>query len=231
MPRQIAALIRHGDYHQLTDVPSAQQPFALTDEGHAQAQNGATELMTIITAHGWSMYPGIDSSNMLRAWQTAQIFAQVCGIESVTSFDSLAERGVGCAANLTLAQIENILQDDPRYPPPPRNWKADSHYRLPLQGAESLIEAGRRVADHIEQRMAEMADTNADAGGSGKVGIFVGHGAAFRHAAFHLGALELDRIDALSMHHGRPLLLESGADSRWRHVAGDWKLRAKETLD
>lgn len=227
MSGHIAALVRHGDYHQLADVPSAQQPFALTDEGHAQAQNGAMELMEIIAAHGWSMYSGIDSSNMLRAWQTAQIFAQVCGIESVSSFDSLAERGLGCAANLTLTQIENILHDDPRYPPPPRNWKSDSHYRLPLQGAESLIEAGRRVADHIERRMAELAA----AGGSGEVEVFVGHGAAFRHAAFHLGALELDRVAALSMHHGRPLFLESTGDGRWRHVAGDWKLRPKATLD
>ena len=227
MSRHIAALVRHGDYHQLADVPSAQQPFALTDEGYAQAQNGAAELMEIITAQGWSIYPGIDSSNMLRAWQTAQIFAQVCGIESVSGFDSLAERGLGCAANLTLAQIENILHDDPRYPPPPRHWKADSHYRLPLQGAESLIEAGRRVADHIERRMAELAD----AGGSGEVRVFVGHGAAFRHAAYHLGALQLDRVATLSMHHGRPLLLESHADGCWRHVAGDWKLRPGATLD
>jgi broad specificity phosphatase PhoE len=223
MSGHIAALVRHGDYHQLAHVPSAQQPFALTDEGRAQAQKGAVELMEIITAHNWSMHPDINSSNMLRAWQTAQIFAQVCGAKSVTSFDSLAERGLGCAANLTLAQIESILHDDPRYPPPPQNWKADSHYRLPLQGAESLIEAGRRVADHVEQRMAALAN--------GEVGVFVGHGAAFRHAAFHLGALELERVAALSMHHGRPLLLESGADGRWRHVAGDWKLRAKGSLD
>jgi broad specificity phosphatase PhoE len=224
MSAHIAALVRHGDYHQLANVPSAQQPFALTDEGRAQAEKGAAELGEIITANAWSMYPGIDSSNMLRAWQTAQIFAQVCGAKSVASFDSLAERGLGCAANLTLTQIEGILHDDPRYPPPPRNWKADSHYRLPLQGAESLIEAGQRVADHIERRMAELGD------GDGEIRVFVGHGAAFRHAAYHLGALELDRVDALSMHHGRPLLLESGADGRWRHVVGDWKLRVKETL-
>jgi len=225
MPGYIAALVRHGDYHQLADAPSAQQPFALTDEGRAQAEKGAAELMQIITAQGWSMYPGIDSSNMLRAWQTAQIFAEGCGAKSVTSFDSLAERGLGCAANLTLTQIENILHDDPRYPPPPPNWKADDHYRLPLQGAESLIEAGRRVADHIEWRMAELADGD----GSGEVGVFVGHGAAFRYAAFHLGALELSRIATLSMHHGRPVFLESGADGRWRHVAGDWKLRPTDS--
>jgi len=223
MPGHIAALVRHGDYHQLANVPSAHQPFALTDEGRAQAKKGATELVQILTTHAWSMYPGIDSSNMLRAWQTAQIFAEICGTKSVANFDSLAERGLGCAANLTLSQIESILHDDPRYPPPPRNWKADSHYRLPLQGAESLIEAGQRVADHIKSRMAELAD--------GEVRVFVGHGAAFRYAAFHLGALELDRIDTLSMHHGRPVLLESDADGRWHHIAGDWKLRDKGTLD
>jgi 2,3-bisphosphoglycerate-dependent phosphoglycerate mutase len=227
MSGHIAALVRHGDYHQLADVPSARQPFAMTDEGHAQAKQGAAELMEIITKHAWSMHPDIDSSNMLRAWQTAQIFAQVCGAKSVASFDSLAERGLGCAANLTLTQIESILRDDPRYPPPPLNWKADSHYRLPLQGAESLIQAGRRVADYIEQRMAELAD----AGGDEEVRVFVGHGAAFRYAAFHLGALELDRVDTLSMHHGRPLLLQSSADGRWRHVAGDWKLRDTEKPD
>jgi 2,3-bisphosphoglycerate-dependent phosphoglycerate mutase len=227
MSGYIAALVRHGDYHQLANVPSARQPFALTDEGRAQAEKGAAELLEIITAHAWSMYPGIDSSNMLRAWQTAQIFAQVCGLESVTGFDALAERGLGCAANLTLTQIENVLQDDPRYAPPPQNWKADSHYRLPLQGAESLIEAGRRVADHIERRMRALADAD----GGGKVGIFVGHGGAFRHAAFHLGALQPDRIADLSMHHGRPLFLEFVADGCWRHVAGDWKPRTGQALD
>jgi 2,3-bisphosphoglycerate-dependent phosphoglycerate mutase len=225
MPSCIAALIRHGDYHQLADVPSAHQPFALTREGRGQAERGAVELKEMITEHGWSIYQDIDCSNMLRAWQTAQIAARVCGAKSVAGFDSLAERGLGCAANLTLAQIEDILRDDPRYSLPPRNWKADSHYRLPLQGAESLIEAGRRVADHIERRMAERTET----GDGARVGIFVGHGAAFRHAAYHLGVLELDRVAALSMYHGRPVLLEFGADGRWRHLAGEWKPRGDAT--
>jgi 2,3-bisphosphoglycerate-dependent phosphoglycerate mutase len=224
MSAKIAALVRHGDYHQLADVPSAQQPFALTDAGRGQAERGAAELMEVINERDWLAYPGIDCSNMLRAWQTAQIIAGVCGAKSVTSFDALAERGLGCAANLTITQIKNILHDDPRHPPPPRNWKADSRYRLPLQGAESLIEAGRRVADHVERSMAELDD----AGGSGTVRVFVGHGGAFRHAAFHLGVLELDRVAELSMHHGRPVVLECGTDGHWRHIAGDWKLRARK---
>jgi len=225
MSAYIAALVRHGDYHQLADVPSAQQPFALTDEGREQALKGAAELMEVITAQGWSMCPDIDSSNMLRAWQTAQIVAEACGAKSVACFDALAERGLGCAANLTLAQIENILHDDPRYPPPPPEWKADSHYRLPLQGAESLLEAGRRVADHIERCKQDLAAAD----GRGKVKVLVGHGAAFRYAAFHLGALQLERVAAISMYHARPVFLQAGADGRWRHIAGEWKLRAKGT--
>jgi len=225
MSGHIVALLRHGDYHQLADVPSAQQPFALTDEGCGQAQKGAAELLRIMRTQAWTMNPDIDSSNMLRAWQTAQIVAQACAAKSVTGFDSLAERGMGCAANLTLRQIEKVLQDDPRYPSPAPGWKTDSHYRLPLQGAESLIEAGRRVADHIEQRIADRTNTD----NRGKVSVFVGHGAAFRYAAFHLGALELERVSALSMHHGRPVFLQAGADGRWRHAAGEWKLRTPGT--
>ena len=41
MPRLIAALIRHGDYHQLARTPSAHQPFALNLAGREQARAGA----------------------------------------------------------------------------------------------------------------------------------------------------------------------------------------------
>ena len=44
MSGYIAALVRHGEYHQLPDVPSAQHPFALTDEGRGQAENAANIL-------------------------------------------------------------------------------------------------------------------------------------------------------------------------------------------
>ncbi|MGB5438614.1 MAG: histidine phosphatase family protein, partial [Gammaproteobacteria bacterium] len=75
MARLIAALIRHGDYHQVPDTPSAHQPWPLTREGEAQAQAGAQALHELVVRNGWSLVPAIDSSCMLRAWQTAVIFA------------------------------------------------------------------------------------------------------------------------------------------------------------
>lgn len=220
----IAALVRHGEYHQLANTPSAHQPFPLTPEGEAQAREAAATLRQIIEQRSWRLLPLIDSSHMLRGWRTAQIIAERLGGLSglslrVEGFDQLAERGVGCAANLTISQIEEILHQDPRFPDPPADWKADSHYRLPLQGAESLMEAGERVAGHLRRRATE------ESGGS-DVKLFVGHGAAFRHAAHHLGLLSFEDIARLSMYHGRPVFLESSEAGSWRQVAGEWRVRA-----
>jgi broad specificity phosphatase PhoE len=229
MARLIAALIRHGDYHQLTDTPSAHQPYPLNSEGENQAQQGAQLLHDMLVRNDWTLEPAIDSSRLLRGWQTAVIFAdRLAALAASTatlrveSYDELAERGVGCLANLTIAQIEDILHQDPRVSDPPADWKADSHYRLPLQGAESLLEAGERVAAHLSQAMAVLPADDSD-----RVKLFVGHGAAFRHAAYHLGVLAFEQIRQLSMFHCRPVLIEHLAGGQWRHVEGDWKVRSE----
>jgi 2,3-bisphosphoglycerate-dependent phosphoglycerate mutase len=233
MGRLIAALVRHGEYHQLADTPSAHQPFPLTETGAEQARQAALLLRETTREHGWEPLSPIDSSQMLRAWQTARHIADAwpeLGPDfAVEGFDTLAERGVGCAANLTLAQIEEVLRQDPRYPEPPPGWKADSHYRLPLQGAESLLQAGERVAAHLVRRMQELQRED----GRDRLKLFVGHGAAMRHAAYHLGVLDFDQIARLSMYHCRPLFLEYLPDDSWRHVGGEWKIRtvADRTLD
>jgi len=229
MGQSVAAFVRHGDYRQLPDTPSAHQPFGLTQEGRDQAKIGARELLDMVVRHGWHIVSVIDSSRMLRAWQTAEIYASACAAETIESFDALAERGLGCAANLSVAQIEAILREDRRFDTPPSNWKADSDYRLPLQGAESLLEAGHRVAGHVDERMAELIDT----GDGGTVKLFIGHGAAFRHAAFHLGVLELERIARLSMYHGRAVYLARDMDGRWSHFDGEWKERraSRDAMD
>ena len=118
---------------------------------------------------------------------------------------------------------------DPRFPDLPANWKADSYYRLPLQGAESLLEAGERVSRHLQQRMSVLGQ----AGARGRLKIFVGHGAALRHAAYYLGVLDRAQIAKLSMYHGQPVVLEYLADGKWRHFEGDWKVRTPvaEELD
>lgn len=226
MGRLIAALIRHGEYQQLPETPSAHQPWPLNSEGESQAREGAQRLLDMIVRNDWVLVPCIDSSHMLRAWQTAMIFADrlaelVSSPLHIESYDALAERGVGCLANLTIAQIEAVLRQDPRFAEPPADWKADSHYRLPQQGAESLLQAGERVAAHLSQTMAAVPPDERD-----RVKIFAGHGAAFRHAAFHLGVLEFEQIRQLSMYHCQPLMLELLPSGQWRHVGGEWKVRS-----
>lgn len=230
MARLIAALLRHGDYHQQANTPSAHQPFPLTPKGEAQAREAANAVQAALTDLDLSLHPVIDSSNLLRAWQTAMLLAEgLGGGVTVAGFDALAERSVGSAANMTLNQITRVLVDDPRFETPPENWKADSRYRLPLLGAESLLEAGERVASHLNARMNALHD-----GGNGDiVKLFVGHGAAFRHAAFHLGVLPFERIADLSMFHARPVFLEVSQNGQWSHIAGEWKIRGKsgQSLD
>ncbi|MBK1635776.1 histidine phosphatase family protein [Rhodovulum adriaticum] len=217
------ALVRHGAYHQRPGAPSARQPYPLTDAGQAQATQCGADLADLIAAHGLTLDPVIHSSCQLRAWQTAAGIAEALrardhAVREIRETPSLAERGLGSAANLTVAEIEAVLAADPRHAPPPTGWKADSHYRLPLEGAESLMQAGARVARYLQHRVGRD-------GRPGQVTVCVGHGAAFRHAAHHLGLLAFDDIARLSMFHARPLLFCYSPRGKWRHFAGSWKVR------
>ena len=58
-----------------------------------------------------------------------------------------------------------------------------------------------------------------------RVKLFVGHGAAFRHAAHHLGVLAFEQLRQLSMFHCQPVLIEYTPGGQWRHLGGDWKVR------
>lgn len=226
--RRIAAIIRHGDYHQIAGAPSAHQPFSLNAEGENQAREAAGIIDRALQQHSWSLHPEIDCSRMLRGWHTARIIADSLTTKKaelhLESFNELAERSVGCVANLTTGRIREIIHDDPRYPELPENWKSNSEYCLPFQGAESLLEAGKRVAEHLVRRMSGLPTGGPDA-----LKIFVGHGAAFRHAAFHLGVLDYEEIARLSMFHGRPVFLELLGNGGWRHIDGEWKVRAADS--
>lgn len=232
MPRLIAAIIRHGDYHQLADTPSALQPFPLTDKGFRQAREGAQSILQALNEHNWDLATTVDSSLQLRAWQTADTMIQeinrvIPGPFELSSHAALAERGVGSAANLTHHQIREVLQQDPRYPALPDNWKADSYFRLPLQGAESMMEAGERVAQHLKQRMESLRQTASE----DTLMLFVGHGASFRHAAHLLGILDFGDIARLTMYHARPVYLEFRPEGQWSHIAGKWKIRPTESRE
>ena len=226
MARTIAALIRHGEYRQQADTPSAHQPYALTSQGKTDVHDEVDSFSGLLDEHALAIANRVDSSNMLRAWQTAMIYVEKLykhemPSKLIDSYDALAERGLGAVANMTIQQIEKVIVEDPRYEEPPQNWKSDSHYCLPFQGAESLMQAGERVAAHLQQQMQKLrAEAGVDT-----VKLFVGHGAAFRHAAFHLGILEFEQLAQFSMFHARPVLIEYHDDGSWRHVGGDWKVR------
>ncbi|WP_269585771.1 histidine phosphatase family protein [Roseibium sp. Sym1] len=225
MTNRFAILVRHGAYHQKPGTPSALQPFQLTDAGRRQAADAGHEIAALAADHGWRLVPEVLCSRQQRAWQTATLLGQslseATGADvTVTEHEALAERSVGAFANLTIPEIEQVLAEDPRYTPPPEDWKSNSHYRLPAQGAESLLEAGARVAAFLETRLDALA---AHPGVTAQV--FVGHGAAFRHAAHHLGVLAFDDIRKVSMHHARPVVVSFSPDAGWSHVAGAWKQR------
>ena len=214
----LVALVRHGAYEQPAGVPSAWLPHPLVDEGRMQAQRAADQAQSIASERGVSIATVIDASELLRAWETAQIIASSLGPpHHVESFSALNERGLGAAANLTLDEIHGVLLRDPRYTAPPQGWKARSGYRLPVAGAETLLEAGARVASHLEWRAAQAK--------AGTMQVCVGHGAAFRHAAHALGVLPAAELAGLSMHHGSLVVLARRSDGTWSHVAGHWKVR------
>ena len=237
MAAVIAALCRHGVYAQPADTPSAHLLYPLTPEGEAQAAALGQELRALAQQHGWRIHPVIDSSPLQRAYQTASIAARAlsqaagAGSFEVQEYDALMERSVGAAANLTVSQIEALVTQDPRYGTPPPKWKSTSAYRLPFPGAESLLEAGKRCAAHLRARSEALRAS----GGETILKVFVGHGAAFRHAAAALGAMPLTDVAKLSMHYARPVCLavpeRGAAQEAWSSAAGEWKKRSREAID
>ena len=235
LARLIVAFVRHGEYQQPPGVPSAHLPYPLTSSGIKQAADAAVGLMEMADRENLELYPVIDSSLQLRGWQTATIIASELekhglGTVEVESNENLAERCLGSAANLTVEQIETIVADDPRYSPLPAGWKSDSHFRIPLQGAESLMQAGERVQRHV----SSVSDNLRNAISTDTLKIFVGHGAAFRHAAVHMGPLTASEAVALSMFHCHPVYferLQNAEDNDWRHIGGEWKVRKAKDLN
>lgn len=217
------ALIRHGAYEQLKNVPSALQPFPLTEAGEQEVRQQARAFGEWLDHYGLRLDPQLDSSTLLRAWQTAMIYAEELreyfdSEPQVSSFPALCERSVGAVANLPVDEIERILALDPRFETPPKNWKSDSHYCLPFDDAESLLEAGQRVADHIQSWQLQHPNNDL-------VKLFVGHGASIRHGAFHLNVIPFVDIKRLSMFYGHPVVLELAEDQQITRLFGEWKQR------
>lgn len=224
--------VRHGEYAQPEGVPSAHLPHPLVDQGRAQSAAGIETLLREADARGWTLCPVVDASPLLRAWETATLFAhglQDAGLAGarVETFDALTERSLGAAANMTVAEIEAVIERDPRFESLPVGWKRTSDFRLPFVGAESLLDAGARVAAHVRERAASVECP----GGDGLyVKVVVGHGGSLRHAAAELGMLALSSLDRLSMFHATPIVYAHRQDG-WEHIHGDWKPRPVTSAD
>jgi 2,3-bisphosphoglycerate-dependent phosphoglycerate mutase len=231
MPRatqtRAIALIRHGDYLQPADVPSALLPHGLTAAGETQAQACVALIREFCSGHKLIVRPVLHSSRQLRAYQTATIIAAGLTADAnpaglayvVEEFEDLAERSVGAMANLTVQAIESIVDNDPRYPPLPVSWKSSSDYCLPYQGAESLRQAGTRVAAHLKRIWPAIEPLQLQ--------VIVGHGASIRHAAAELGIMAEADIARLSMHHARPVFITRDNTGGWHQVGGEWKTRQR----
>ncbi|WP_373000710.1 histidine phosphatase family protein [Marinobacter sp.] len=215
------ALIRHGAYRQLENTPSALQPYPLTTEGAEEVRNQAKQFGKWLSDSGYLLETDIHCSTLLRAWQTAEIFREELGAFFVDqprtrSFSALCERSVGALANLSVSEIERIVDMDPRLGPLPEGWKSNSEFKLPFDGAESLLEAGERVACHLGS--LPVFEKNQ------RIQIVVGHGASIRHASYHLGVIPFSNIRQLSMFHGHPVVFER-VDQHWNRIYGNWKHR------
>lgn len=215
------ALIRHGEYEQLPDTPSALQPYPLTTKGKAAVREQARAFNRWLATSDYQLQAAIHCSTSLRAWQTAEIYSQelvnsFSGRPHIVSFPDLCERSVGAVANLTIQEIERIVELDPRLEPLPTRWKSTSDFRLPFDGAESLMEAGERVAAHLS--------TLAPSKPGKQIQLIVGHGASIRHACYHLNVIEFDDIRRLSMFYGHPVVLEKQGHA-WIRLYGNWKHR------
>lgn len=221
----IAVFMRHGHYPQPQGVPSAHLPYRLSESGAEQAQAGALSLAHWLSQQDTSLDPVIDSSHLPRARQTAEIVARTLAQEwgqrtEVRQYEALAERSVGAFANLSVSKIEQILVEEMGLPSPPPGWKRDPNYRLPVVGAESLLESGKRILDHVAERLSP--DRSAK--------LFVGHGGAFRLAAALGAALPMNEVNQLSMHYGGWVAFQASPANAGsldlKKIGGAWKVRA-----
>jgi len=222
--------MRHGEFKQPARVPSAHLPYGLTARGVERAEVAAHAFVEDCTTRGWEIDGTIESSRLLRAYQTASIVARVAGERlgrpfEVRQREDLAERCVGAAANLRTNEIEAVVAADPRFDSLPVGWKSLPDVRLPFQGAESLTQAGHRVAARIKASVQSMAVSEDHS----VVRLFVGHGAAFRYAAVALGALDKGEAPGFSMHYGGYIMFRFDGRS-WDHAAGQWKVRARDAI-
>lgn len=225
-PRQIACLMRHAHFDRADDLASAHLPLPLSERGRAQARAAAETVLRFAGELDLALDPVVETSQLLRAWETGSLLAEELERRTGLSFRvedriELIERSLGSCANLRFKEIEAVLARDPRLAALPADWRRSPDFRLPVPGAESLLEAGERTARRIDEALSLGSDSTERS----TLKVFVAHGGCLRHAAVMRGILPVDQAIMLTMDYCQSVLIESIGPERWRHVGGEWKKR------
>ncbi len=228
--RRVAALLRHGHFDRPDDMASAHLLLPLSATGREQARQAAGRLLALCEAEGLELDSTLEASQLLRAHETASLLADELGRRTGRAFRvqgraELLERSLGACANLRLAEIEELLGQDGRLEALPPGWRRMPDFRLPVPGAESLLQAGERTAARIEASLASLDPSEP----RDLLRIFVAHSGCLRHAAVSLGTLEPGAVAGLTLEHARAVTLERLGPGRWRPISGTWTKRPPET--
>jgi len=222
--RRIAAFVRHGHFERPDDVASAHSLLPLSPKGAEQARRAIDPILDFCEEFDLSLDSRIECSQLLRAWQTAKRIAESLEVRlgrrfDVLQRDDLIERGLGSCANLTFARIRELIAADPRLGPLPANWRRIPEFRLPVQGAESLMQAGARAAARVSASIDSIPAEDA----RDVMRVFVAHSGCLRHAAVQLGAIDVRTVPGLSMDFAQTVLIEKLPNGDWVHIAGQFK--------
>jgi 2,3-bisphosphoglycerate-dependent phosphoglycerate mutase len=228
--RRVAGFIRHGHFDRPDNTASAHLPLPLSEKGRAQARTCATAILEFSEELVLELDPVIEASQLLRAWQTATILAAELEARTGTHFrvvtrSELVERSLGSCSNLRFDQIAALLAEDPRLDRLPQGWRRIPEFRLPVLGAESLMQAGARTATRVAASLDSIPDTD----GRNVLRLFVAHSGCLRHATVQLGALDVRVVPQLSMDFAQTVLIEKMPNGDWVQVAGQWKKHLPDT--
>ena len=224
--RRIAAFVRHGHFDRPEGVASAHSLFPLSERGRDQARHAVDPILELCEEMGLELDSRIEASQLLRAWETANLIAESLTARTNKRFhvlqrDELVERGLGSCANMTFDEIRAILAADPRLGILPVGWRRMPEFRLPVQGAESLMQAGARTATRVATSLASIPVEDP----RDLMRLFVAHSGCLRHAAVQLGALDVRVVPGLSMDFAQAVFVEKLPNGDWVHIAGQFKKR------
>ena len=222
--RRIAAFVRHGHFERPEGVASAHSLFPLSERGRDEARNAADPILELCEEMSLELDPRIEASQLLRAWETANLIAESLETRTGKRFhvlqrDELVERGLGSCANMPFDEIRAMLAADPRLGVLPEGWRRMPEFRLPVQGSESLMQAGARTAT----RVATSLDSIPAEDPRDLMRLFVAHSGCLRHAAVQLGALDVRVVPGLSMDFAQSVFVEKLRNGDWIHIAGQFK--------